>query len=142
MRWRQPWENTYPCDSLTLYVNKFPLPTPPQIPDVAASEWGELDAHEILAYDARTNTYQASIDRQNESVVLDVVATVATVSKTPPWELPPLYEDIDQNAFDALSEVPRPETETPETLVVMTYAGHEVTVNGTGVLSVRPPQQS
>lgn len=120
-------------------MSKFSPPDPPLIPDVADSEWGEIDAKAALAYDAATNTYQASIDWRAESVVLEVVAAVATVSNTPPLELPPLYGTIDQDAFDALADLSSPETGTRDVLIVMTYAGYEVAVTGDGVLSIRLP---
>lgn len=119
-------------------MSTFSPPDPPLTPDVADSEWGEIDAREALDYDAETNTYRARIDWRNESTTLDVVATVAAVSNTPPLELPTLYDDIDPDAFDALAELTRSDAAMGETLVAMTYVGYEVTVHGDGVLSIRP----
>ena len=119
-------------------MNKFSPPDLPPPPDVADSEWGEIDAREALDYHAETNTYQARIDGRNESVVLEVVAAVATVSNTPPLELPPLYDDIDPDAFDALVELTGPGAAMGNTLVALTYDGYEVLVHGDGVIFIRP----
>lgn len=111
----------------------------PQTPDVADSEWGEINEREALDYDAATDTYRAKIDVDAESVPLDVVSAVATVSGTPPLELPALYNDVDSDAFEALSRLTPTEASAVETPIIVTYAGHEVTVHADGVISVRPP---
>lgn len=120
-------------------MSKTSPPDPPLTPDVADSEWGEVDAQEALDYHAATNTYRAKIGRYSECVPLEVVAAVATVSNTPPSELPPIYEHVDRDAFDALAELATPRAARQETLIVMTYVGYEVTVHGDGILSIRPP---
>jgi hypothetical protein len=71
---------------------------------VTGTSWEDVDGHEVLSYDATTNIYQASVNPRNESVALDVVALVATVSNTPLMELLPLYDDIDRNAFEGLDD--------------------------------------
>lgn len=131
--------NTFPGGAPETDVNTFSSPDPPLTPDVADTKWGEIDAQAALDYDANTETYRASIGWRNGSVALDVAAAVATVSNTPPLELPPLYDDINPDAVDALAELTRPDAAMRATLVAMTYDGHEVMVHGDGVFAIRPP---
>ena len=120
-------------------MTEFRPPDLPQAPDVANHEWGEVDKREVLAYDAGTGTYWARARSDTESVVLDIVSVVAVVSDTRPMDLPPLYYDVDPNAFDALADLTTTEASIGEMSIAVTYTGCDVTVHADGTISVRPP---
>ncbi|NIB99223.1 HalOD1 output domain-containing protein [Halobacterium sp. R2-5] len=98
-----------------------------------------MDGRETLHYDAETDTYWARIASHPDSVPIDVVSAVATISKTRPVELPPVYHDIGPHEFEALADVTITDAALGELYDSVTYAGYEVTVHGDGVICIRPP---
>ena len=64
-----------------------------------------------------------------------VIQQVAAATGTDPLDLDPLYETIDPEALDAVFDTATP----PEASVTFTLADCEVTVYGSGEISVTPP---
>lgn len=114
----------------------------PATPDVAESQWDAIDRREALEYDAETETYLASFDRHSDSVRLAVVSAVAVVADTPPLELPPLYDEIDPGALEALTVPTPPSPSIDERRVSITFDGCDVTVHSRGIIAVQPPEAS
>jgi hypothetical protein len=68
-----------------------------------------------------------------DSILLQVVEKVAACSNIDPLELPPLYEELDPDALDALI------ASMEDGQVSFQYAGYPVTVTGENEITVFPP---
>lgn len=111
----------------------------PLTPEITSIEFGEIEGLDAFYYDAETDTYWARIESRSKCVPLEVVSAVATVSKTNPGELPPLYYEIGPDAFDALADLTITDASLGELHVSVTYVDYEVTVHADGVICIRPP---
>lgn len=105
---------------------------PPSIPDVTETRWESVEKQDVLEYDAGTGTYQATFDRNTESVCTAVVSAVAVVSGTKPMELPPLASTIDTDALESLIGPPRGAER-----VTITFHGYEITLQKDGLIAVQ-----
>jgi hypothetical protein len=108
---------------------------------VAESGWDSIEKREALEYSAETDTYRASFDSNNESVCAAVISAVAVVSETKPRELPPLYSVCDPDALAALVTPTVVGPSNGDIQVSFTFAGHEVTIHGYGIIAVQSPRE-
>lgn len=70
----------------------------------------------------------------NDRIAQRVVRTVASTTDSDALELPPLYDVIDPEALESLV------TRMAQGEVVFAYAGHEVTVESDGAVSLDDPR--
>lgn len=91
----------------------------------------------MLEYRPETNTYWARLD-DTEPAYLEIVAAVATISGVPPEELPIIYTEIGREGMEELGSLEVPEAVLGEMAVLLSYAGHEVSVYSDGAVAVKP----
>lgn len=74
--------------------------------------------------------------QEDSSVASSVVTAVSKADGVDPSDLPPLQETVDGDALDALFA--RSSTGTDGPRVAFHYAGHRVTVESDGAITVSP----
>lgn len=75
-------------------------------------------------------------ERSAAPVSTTIVRRVATATDQSILELPTLYDTIDPEALDAVVDSAGPESSPLE--IRFTYAGHRVTVDGDGAVTIEP----
>lgn len=116
--------------------------SPPPVPQLREIEWESADPSDVLDYNADEEVYRASFDSTTESVDMAVVMTVALVSGTEPFELPPLYSAIDPDLLDEQNKPTVTGPQNTDFTVSFTYYGWDVTVHSDGIIAVQPSEGS
>ncbi|WP_435320334.1 HalOD1 output domain-containing protein [Haloarchaeobius sp. TZWSO28] len=75
-------------------------------------------------------------DTRNESILIDIVRTVAAVRDVRPTELPPLADIVNPDALETMFLPPGKETPNPNGYVSFTYADCAVVVYGDRSIAV------
>lgn len=117
----------------------------PRGPPRALSAMNQTDGgaeRNAVEYDRATESYRASFDSSTDSVCMAVLSTVATVADVDPIDLPSLHSVVDPDALETMME---PAVDAPsrgDVRVSFTLDGHDVTVHGCGVVTVRAPNEA
>ncbi|WP_267643209.1 HalOD1 output domain-containing protein [Haloarchaeobius amylolyticus] len=75
---------------------------------------------------------------RTDSILLDVIKTVASVRNLDPLDLPPLTDTVNPDALESIFQPPGRETPNPNGYVSFTYAECAVVVYGDRSIAVEP----
>jgi len=70
---------------------------------------------------------------RNDELCTEIAETVAEAADVDPLELDPLYDVVDPEVIEELLKTP---SVAEESSITFTYTGHQVTVEGEGVILV------
>lgn len=113
---------------------------PPPAPPLTQCRSKDVEPRDIFEYDADTDTYRASFDKNSRSIGTAVVSMVATISDTDPEDLGPLQSMVNPDALDRLLNPDIVSPSRGDTHVTFTLDGYDVTVHSYGFIDVRPPE--
>jgi hypothetical protein len=77
-------------------------------------------------------TIQTSFNPDETTPTVAVVNALADVTDTPPLELPPLYDSIDPDTLDNVTDY------GPGAIFQFSHGGYQVTVHGSGRIVLQP----
>lgn len=89
-------------------------------------------------YDPQTGTYHLQYDGDADLSTVVVIA-VAEIAGVDPIELEPLYESVDPDVLNDLFGDGAPRVDDA---VSFAFAGHEVSVESDGRVTIRPPESA
>ena len=100
----------------------------------------ETAGHRV-EYDPTTETYRSHYDGDLFPPSTAVVLALATITGRGVEELTPLQEAVDPDALDEIFRSPRRRS-ADDTTLTFTYADHEVSVRGSGDVTIRSGDDS
>lgn len=97
-----------------------------------------IDPREVLDYDAKTGTYRASFEINQEMIDEAILLVVAAVTRRDPLELPLLSPMLDTEAVERLVDSSITGSPSGDLQVSFMFADCEVTIHSYEVIAVRP----
>ena len=88
--------------------------------------------------DSTSGTVRTTYDWSSTTPSTGVIETIAVASDRKPTDIEPLYDTLDPDALDTLIRSSRNDSVGEGTSVRFEFAGHDVTVQSDGTVSVRP----